>query len=347
MSEHIIPIKNIYFMLCYAWGYIRQAKTINLSKLKGDNIYDLLSIVLIQGTQHIYRRGLELGYQNYNEVLSGIKGKVDIANTAKRFLTHNGKLHCVFDELTVNTITNQIIKSTLRTLYINQSINIELKLKIRSLMNIMSPVSEVELNSKVFRTIQLNSNNKFYKFIMNVCQLIYSSSFISQEKGSVNFYDFTRNEREMSRIFQEFLYEFMRKECTDWNVSRPHIKWNAYSDTDPNLKFLPRMETDITLSNDKNTIIIDAKYYKKIYSSRYNSSKFHSNNLYQLMCYLHNFNLHEKTPRDNISGMLIYPMTESNVNETYIINNYKITIRSIDLNQDWNKIHEEVLSIFK
>lgn len=72
-------------MLCYAWGYIRQAKTINLSKLKGDNIYDLLSIVLIQGTQHIYRRGLELGYQNYNEVLSGIKGKVDIANTAKRF----------------------------------------------------------------------------------------------------------------------------------------------------------------------------------------------------------------------------------------------------------------------
>lgn len=346
MNENTIPIKNIYYMLCYAWGYIRQAKTINLSSLKGDNIYDLLSIVLIQGTQHIYRRGFELGYKNHNDILSGVKGKIDITNTTKRFLTHNGKLHCVFDELTVDVITNQIIKSTLKLLYTNENIHNDLKLKISSVLKFMRPIREIDLNSKIFRIIQLNGNNKFYKFIIAICQLVYTSSFISQEKGRVNFYDFIRDEREMSRIFQEFLYQFMKKEYIGWSVSRPHIKWDASSDTDPELKLLPRMESDIIMSNADKTIIIDAKHYKNMYTNRYNRAKFHSNNLYQLMCYLHNYDFQETKQNKNTDGMLIYPMTGDSVNETYTINNYKITLRTLNLNQEWNKIHDELLNIF-
>ncbi|HGV9340397.1 TPA: 5-methylcytosine-specific restriction endonuclease system specificity protein McrC, partial [Enterobacter hormaechei] len=182
--------------------------------------------------------------------------------------------------------------------------------------------------------------------IITICQLVYTSSFISQEKGRVNFYDFIRDEREMSRIFQEFLYQFMKKEYIGWSVNRPHIKWDASSDTDPELKLLPRMESDIIMSNANKTIIIDAKYYKNMYTNRYNRAKFRSNNLYQLMCYLHNYDIQKTKQNKNIDGILIYPMTGDSVNETYTINNYKITLRTLNLNQEWNKIHDELLNIF-
>lgn len=51
---------------------------------------------------------------------------------------------------------------------------------------------------------------------------------------------------------------------------------------------LPVMQTDIMLSKDDKTLIIDAKYYSKTTLTQYNVNTLHSGNLYQIFTYVKN-----------------------------------------------------------
>ena len=62
------------------------------------------------------RRGLDQDYEAHEEDLASIRGRIDISRSAQRMLFSHGKACCQFDELTVNTLPNQILKSTMRRL---------------------------------------------------------------------------------------------------------------------------------------------------------------------------------------------------------------------------------------
>ncbi|MEI9204625.1 hypothetical protein, partial [Pseudomonas aeruginosa] len=87
---------------------------------------------------------------------------------------------------------------------------------------------------------------RYYKFVISVCKFIVNNSIPGQNKGHYRFYDFERNEKEMSLLYQKFLYEFCRRELTSANTTRSYLKWDASSISDQSLNLLPRMETDIT-----------------------------------------------------------------------------------------------------
>jgi 5-methylcytosine-specific restriction enzyme subunit McrC len=207
----------------------------------------------------------------------------------------------------------------------------------------MPGISEIPLTNHTFRLVQLHSNNRFYRFLMNVCSVIQSSSLVDPATGSYKFRDFVRDERAMARVFEDFLFNFIKIEMPAWNVKREHIAWRATSSTDPNLMYLPRMQTDISIRRGSEHRIIDAKYYQRTMSEYLGSEKFHSNNLYQLMSYLSN-SVRPETNR--IYGMLIYPQVERKINEDYRIQDFDIGIRTIDLNQPWQMVHSDLMYIF-
>ena len=66
------------------------------------------------------------------------------------------------------------------------------------------------------------------------------------------------------------------------------LTWQASSASDPDLTFLPRMHTDISVRNAHQTIIIDAKYYQETLQHYYDSASIHSAHLYQLFAYVKN-----------------------------------------------------------
>ena len=58
-----IPIHNLYYLLCYAWGFAEQRDT----KVVGDAdelkaVQDLLGKVLTTGVNRLLRRGIDRGY---------------------------------------------------------------------------------------------------------------------------------------------------------------------------------------------------------------------------------------------------------------------------------------------
>jgi 5-methylcytosine-specific restriction enzyme subunit McrC len=148
----------------------------------------------------------------------------------------------------------------------------------------------------------------------------------------------------MARVFEDFLFNFIRIEIPAWNVKREHIAWRASSSTDPNLIYLPRMQTDISIRRGSEHRIVDAKYYQRTMSEYLGSEKFHSNNLYQLMSYLSNAVQRDKA---RICGILIYPQVDKKINEDYRIQEFDIGIRTIDLNQPWQRVRSDLIQIFK
>src|SRR5690606_1922322 len=102
-------------------------------------------------------------------------------------------------------------------------------------------------------------------------------------------------------------------------------------------QYLPQMETDITLENEKQKIIIDAKYYRETMTTHYDRERIKSSNLYQLFSYLLNQqDGSEKTK--NATGILLYPTVEKDYDLDFQYNNHKIQIRTINLNANWRNI---------
>ena len=339
-----IPVQNLYYLLCYAWNRLEQGELVDVSRVPSSELADLFAVVLCEGIQHLARRGLEQGYQLHEEELVGVRGRLDMLGSVRRFLPAHGRAICQFDELTPNTLTNQILKSTLRSLGLVKTLHTELRKRVNILRRDLHGIDEINITTVSFRRVQLHSNNRFYRFLLDVCKLVHEALLVDQQTGDCRFRDFTRDERKMAVVFQDFLFNFVRLEMPAWKVRREKFGWRAQSETDPSLALLPQMETDISLSRPGRHVIIDAKYYQSTLSNYYETKKVHSENLYQLMRYLTNV---QKREGEELSGMLVYPRIDQKMREQYVIQGYPIAVYTLDLNQDWRALKAELISLMQ
>jgi len=341
MSAFIIPIRNIYYLLCYAWNRLPESRVIDVSRLPATELADLFAFVLIGGVKHLVRRGLEQDYQSHREEIRGIRGRVDFLASGRRLLLAHGRASCEFDELIVDTSTNRILKATLRFLSGVPTLDRELKKELLRLCRCFREIKDVPLEARGFRKLQLHSNNRFYKFLLSICELVCGAWLVDEQSGQYRFRDFIRDERKMARVFQDFVFNFYRIERPDLMPKSERIFWKAVSSTDPGLAMLPRMETDISISLPRAKLIIDTKYYSQTLSSNFEAETIHSANLYQLFAYLMNA---EREEGKGLEGMLIYPVVDRELRESYQLHEFPIRVCTVDLNRDWKDIRNELLS---
>jgi 5-methylcytosine-specific restriction enzyme subunit McrC len=342
----VIPIQNLYYLLCYSWNRLAEAELVDVSSIDSTRQVDLFAFVLARGTRHLLRRGLERGYQVHSETIPGIRGRIDIATTARRTLAAQGLAHCQFDELTSNTIANQILRSTLYHLARVRELDGGLRKQLNTLYRELDGIDCVPLNKSLFRKVQLHSNARFYKLLLSICELVTDSLMIDQNDGSYRFRDFLRDERRMARVYEEFLMNFYRTERPDLSVRKEKITWASEGTEVENLAYLPSMETDISIRGLGQTLIIDAKYYKDTLTNYFDTERVHSANLYQLFAYLKN--LEARGGQDSKSeGMLLYPVVDKRVRLEYQLHGHRVRICTVDLNRHWSEIKDELLQLIE
>ncbi|MFA5713493.1 MAG: hypothetical protein WC960_04875, partial [Bacteroidales bacterium] len=195
-----------------------------------------------------------------------------------------------------------------------------------------------------FNQIRLHRNNYHYDFILKVCKIVNENLLIDESKGEYQFKDFTRDEKAMARLFEEFIRNFYRFE-TDYSVSSSQIKWQLEAENSESRELLPIMNTDTTLQSRDKKIIIETKYYKEPLKSRYSTPKIDSSNLYQLFSYLKN-QVEESSPLTaQCEGILLYPSTTNDFYYSFKHANHRIRVISINLNQEWQYIRTNLLEI--
>ncbi len=336
-----IPIQNIYYLLCYAWDKLDEGDIVEVKGIESTELCDLFAKVLISGTSHLLKMGLDRGYLLIGEEISGIKGKIDFSSSLKDNLLKKARAYCLFDELDHNILHNQILKSTLLKLALVDELDDTLRASLYNLLRRLSEINEIHLSQAVFRKVQLNHNNAFYDFLLKICELVIDNLLPTQERGRSKFRNFLEDEKQMSTLFESFVRNFYRLEQKTYKVGREDIHWDI-SCGDPYL--LPKMQTDISLESDDKKIIIDTKYYSETLSEHYGVEKIREANLYQIFAYLKN--IEKKSEKAKFStGILLYPFVGKDPDYTVIIQGHKIVIRTINLNQDWHKIHADLLAI--
>jgi len=148
----------------------------------------------------------------------------------------------------------------------------------------------------------------------------------------------------MSAVFEEFIRNFYTLKQSQFRVGRTQPKWSATAAQPSDLRFLPSMTTDVTLSSVRRTIIIDAKYYKDALQTNYGSRTVHSNNLYQLLAYLRG-SQQRVAVGQSVEGILLYPVGEQFVDLSFIIDAHPVRIYTLNLSQPWYRIEADLLSL--
>ena len=103
------------------------------------------------------------------------------------------------------------------------------------------------------------------------------------------------------------------------------------------------MYADVILESASRRIILDTKFYKDALAGGRNQGKLISGNLYQLLAYLRNRQL--RSPRGpRHEGILLYPETSGPMRIDVRLENFRIQARTVNLNQPWPDIHQEMLA---
>jgi 5-methylcytosine-specific restriction enzyme subunit McrC len=192
--------------------------------------------------------------------------------------------------------------------------------------------------------VQLNANNRFYRFLIHLCELVFDCSLVHEQSGEYKFRDFLRADKPMARLYEKFVFNFFKREQTAFKVSSDRIYWKAESASDASLAYLPSMLTDISLRSELRTIIVDAKYYGNTLQTYFGRETIHSGNLYQIYAYLKNLEVQGGNDA-HAEGVLLYPVTADTHNHRYDIDGHSVRVVTLNLASSWQDIERQLFEL--
>lgn len=335
-----IPIRNIYYMLSYAYKTLSFSEYKNFDSEAFDNVQDLYAEILAIGLPFVIRGGLVKDYIRSEERSTVIRGKIDINASIKRNALVDKKLVVIYDEFSEDVLLNQIIKSTLVFLIHSSKLAEEKRKIFYSYLPYFSNVSDVELSLNLWKKVTYNRQNIRYQFLIDICRFLYEELLISD--GQLANHQSLQDEQRLSSLYEKFVFAFYQRE-TDYKVIHPQIPWKVDNGF---IEALPVMQTDIVLQSGNQTLIVDTKFYSENMAVKFSggAAKQKSANLYQIFTYINNWKAQDN---EQVGGMLLYAMTssEEQPNHHYEINGNKISVVALDLNENFESIKQQLLSL--
>ena len=333
----MIRVQNIYYTLAYAFHILREQGYESCGTEEFENTADLLSAILVKGVAIQIKRGLGRTYIEETELLSCLRGKIDITESIKQQTIMKRQLVCTYDEFSVDSYMNRILKTTMEVL-LRYDVPKAKKKELRNLLLYFKEVGTLDLYSIDWK-FRFNRNNQNYQMLMSICYLVIKGLLQTSTDGSVKLMKFL-DEQRMCRLYEKFILEYYRKHYPQIKTSASQIGWAL---DDGIGAMLPIMQSDIMLTYGDKTLIIDAKYYGLTTQVQYDVNTLHSKNLYQIFTYVKN----KAVAGGEVSGMLLYARTDEEIqpDNTYMMSGNRISVKTLDLNCDFSEITRQLNAI--
>ncbi|MCR4645437.1 MAG: 5-methylcytosine-specific restriction endonuclease system specificity protein McrC [Oscillospiraceae bacterium] len=341
-----IFIRNIYYMLSYAFQILKQEDYQQVAGEDFEKIHDLFAEILEKGVSRQVKQGLYRAYVPMQEDLSVIRGKVQLNATIALKAQHKQKIACEYDEFSEDNLYNQILKVTIHHLIHAADVSAERRQKLRRLLPFFGNVTLIQPDHIAWNRLIYQRNNRNYELLLNICYLVLNSLLQTTEDGNYKLIEFS--DEHMERLYERFILEYYRQHHRELHPNAVQVDWNLTEQPDQTMiQFLPTMQTDITLQKDGKTLIIDAKYYGKSMVQNYSKETLRSGHLYQIFAYVKNM---DKDNSGNVSGLLLYAKTEEELfpeGEPFVIGGSRIGARTLDLNREFRGIAGQLEDIVK
>lgn len=334
-----IFIRNIYYMLTYAFQELRQNNYEEIAGEEFEEIHDLFAEILVRGISYQLKQGLHKEYISCQGSLSTLKGKLDINGTINNLVRNCQKIDCQYDELSENNKFNQILKTTVQLLLKHPGVKRNRKTSLKRLMLFFSNVDIIDIPTINWTTLRFDRNSKTYQMLLYVCYFILEEMLMSTEKGTYKMRNFS--DEHMCRLYEKFVLEYYKKHHPQLKARAAQIDWNINKELSTS-GILPIMQTDIMLTLKDRTLIIDTKYYSKSMQYQFDKGTIHSNNLYQIHTYVMSYDANHT---GKVDGMLLYAKTEEDITpdgRTVFRDGNVIYYRTLDLNQDFENIKKQL-----
>ena len=318
----MIPIRNVYYMLSYAFQTLREQGYRDVATEEFRNVADLCAAILAKGGAAQIKRGLTREYLERAETLACPRGRIDFSESVKTLCRRERRLACVYDDFSVNCYMNRIIRTAMGLL-LRADIARERKKALRKLLVFFDGVEPLDP--------------------LAVCYLTVKGLLQTTSDGGARVMDFL-DEQNMCRLYEKFLLEYYRKEFPRLSAKAAQIRWALDGDAPP---MLPLMLTDVTLQYGSHVLIIDAKYYNRTTQALYGSHVLHSGNLYQIFSYVKNKEAELAGRSHTVAGMLLYARTDAEVqpDADFSVSGNRFAVKTLDLNREFSEIAAQLDAI--
>ena len=333
-KDKSIYIKNIYCMLSYAFQVLKQSNYDEVAAEEFENAQDLFAAILSKGIGQQLKRRLHREYISKHEILSVMRGKLDLTGTIQERLQRKQKLACEFDELSENNLFNQILKTTMHYLLRDVGVDQERKAALKKLFVFFDSIDLLNPSEIHWNQLYYQRNNKNYELLMNVCYFVLDGMLQNTDKGEYKIMSFS--DEHMARLYEKFILAYYRQHHTYLTeVKAGQVKWDIVGEnSDAMIRFLPIMQTDIMLRLKDKIMIIDAKYYGRTLQKQFDKYTLHSNNVYQIFTYVKN---QDKYNTGDVAGILLYAKTDEDITPDVMFNmgGNQIGAKTLDLSREF------------
>jgi 5-methylcytosine-specific restriction enzyme subunit McrC len=338
--ERAIRIKNIYYMLSYAYSTLQSTGYASVATEDFDHIHDLLAAILRRGVDHQIKRGLHRDYAVREEALASLRGQVLVAASIKQQTVPAGRLVCRYDEFTEDSELNQVVKATLLMLLRRGELRPANRQALRALVGWFDAVTDIPPAAIRWDSLRVERNNASYRMLLGVCRLAIEGLLPTTRQGHDKLTTWL-NDEPMHRLYERFVLAYYQQRHPELAAKSAFVEWDLRGQAGSGS--LPRMKTDITLRSGGRRLIIDTKYYSRTMQSHplYGSLTFRSAHLYQLLAYVKNA---DSEATGEVAGVLLYAKTDevTTPDGDFNVGGNWLSLKTLDLDQDWGRIVDQL-----
>jgi len=339
MAEQI-PLRNVWLLFLYAADLVQFRDRFENQVENARDIPDLVARLLSHVVEERLRRNLSRGYRLRTATLSRVRGRIDMLETTTRRLMDRGRIACRFEEHTMDTPRNRLVRAALDHLGNRVSDDLVAH-RCRQLsgdftrMGVIGPrPSWTELAGD-----QIGRNESADQFMVALAQMVFDTIIPTEELGHVKGTLSGANDHLIRRLFERAVGNALRLELQPygWRVTQgKRLSWPVEGSSPGMAAILPGMQTDIELNNHASMrrIVIDTKFTAIFTSSSYREQILKSGYLYQLYTYLRTQERTDDPGSLTAEGMLLHPQVGGIVDEEMTVQGHQMRFKTIDLTSD-------------
>lgn len=292
-------IQNINFLL-YMFNFLRldlwnikQHQIGFLSKMNW-NLFEFYIYFFSKNLSDLLKKGVVRSYEIINNNENTLKGRLLIKQQILYNSIQKWRYFCEYEELTENTLINQILKYCTVVLLGQTTIWICKKL-LREILNYLFNVDFRIIKLDDFRKINFDRTNSIFKPYIDFCEIIIRQCSLGVSSDDISSFYFLFD---MNKLFEAFLSEFIvtyrneikvkgiykitsiNGEYNKYSIGKLFKRFSLYPDLILNYQISDLNRNDVS---DHEVLLIDFKY--KILKAEKKSLGLSKADIYQVFVY--------------------------------------------------------------
>ena len=332
-----IPLRNIWLLFLYAADLVQFKDQWKVTAESASNLPELVARLLAHVVEQRLRRNLSRGYVSRHSVLPRVRGRIDILQTVTGQLLERGRIACSFEEHTMHTPRNRLVRAALDYLALCVE-DAEVAHGCKALSQTFGRlgVGPGKPSRAEMAADQIGRNEVADLLMVNLARMTFEALIPSQQAGLAQSHKPDATPQLVRRLFEKAVANALRIELgpQGWQVlAGRRLSWPTTTDSGNVLPHLPGMQTDIELTHPlkKRKVVIDTKFTHIFAATQYRDEVLKSGYLYQLYTYLRT---QEQPLLDGgwqSEGMLLHPQVGGCFDEHIDLQGHRLRFKTIDL----------------